>query len=97
MNIVKYEEYAEDLTRFINKHSIKSKLTEIWTSQFENNMYRKAYMFEDGAEFWEVNRVIYERAASEIKGIRFTVDVKLIEHEYWSTDDSKSRYWYEKA
>ena len=57
----------------------------------------KEYLYEDGASFWEYNRVIDATAVASVKGITFPVSVKLIEHEYWSTDNAGSKYWYEKA
>ena len=97
MTMVTYKDYSNDLAHFINKHSIKSELISVNTSGYEGGVYRKEYMFEDGASFYEVNRNIKGEANAETVGLKFKVKVDLIEHEYWSTDDSKSKYWYEKA
>lgn len=97
MTIVTYKDYSDDLKKFINKHSAKSELTEVVTSSYENGMYRKSYLYEDGSEFFEVNRTVRAKANAETVGLKFEIEVKLIEHEYWSTDESKSKYWYEKG
>ena len=97
MNIVNYTEYSNDLDKFIKKHSKKSDL-HIWTSPIENGEYRKEYLFEDGASFYEINKMNYsEQTEIEIHGIWVMVEVNMIKHEYFSTDEGISKYWYEKA
>lgn len=96
MKQVNYKEYTDDLNRFIEKHSKKYDMN-IWTSPITNGEYRKEYAFEDGNSFYEINNLNYiEEVEVEVKGIKVKVDVKLVNHEYWSSDDSTSKYWYEK-
>lgn len=99
MKTVTYKEYSDDLINFINKHSAKSELADIHTSPFQNGLYHKSYIFADGSEFTEVNRIrkVEAEAETKVANLRFTILIELVEHEYWSTDDSESKYWYEKV
>lgn len=84
--------YQNDLRSFYNKHlNVK-----VHTSSFENNEYYKTYISEDGAVFTEVNMNITEVAHATIHGLIFEVPVQLMRTEYWSTDNSKSRFVYSK-
>ena len=97
MNIVNYQTFENDLNSFISKHSKKSDL-HIWTSPLKDGEYRKEYLFEDGASFYEINRMNYsEQVEIEVHGLWMMVEVKMIRHEYFSTDEGTSKYWYEKA
>ena len=96
MRTVTYEEYRKDLNSFVDKHSRKYDY-KVYTSPFENNQYHKNYCFEDGATFTEINEMhVIETVEIEVHGLKFNVNVHLIRHEYWSTDDASSKYWYEK-
>lgn len=96
MITVSYRDYSTDLANFIKKHSKKCDY-QVYTSPFENGQYHKDYWFEDGAMFTEINEMDYEEAVEvTVHGISTVVYVKMIRHEYWSTDDATSKYWYEK-
>lgn len=58
--------------------------------------YVKEWMFWDGAQLIEVVRPVWEQAEVNVKGVKLTVDVKLVETECWNSDDAHSRKWYEK-
>lgn len=95
MKEVDYSTYERELNEFIRKHSKKSDL-HIWTSAFVNGQYHKDYLFEDGATFTEVNEHDYkEMVVVELHGKKIQTIVRMIRHEYWSTDDSESHVWYE--
>lgn len=96
MNIVNYQTYENDLNSFISKHSKKSDL-HIWTSPLTDGEYHKEYLFEDGSGFYEINNTNYkEDVEVEVHGITIKVEIKIVKHEYWSTDTSSSKIWYEK-
>ena len=96
MRTVTYEEYCKDLNSFVDKHSRKYDF-KVYTSPFENNQYRKTVCFEDGSVFTEINEMdVVEDVEVEVHGLKIKTEVHLIRHEYWSTDDSSSKYWYEK-
>lgn len=93
---VNYAEYQNDLNKFIKKHSKKSEL-HVWTSSLTNGQYHKEYLFEDGTGFYEINNMNYkEDVEVELHGITIRTTVKMVKHEYYSTDESGSKIWYEK-
>ena len=90
-------EYQKDFKAFINKYIEKYDVS-IHTSPIKDNTYRKIYTFDNGSEFYEITYLKWtERVKVEVHGIITTADVELIKHEYWSTDDSESKCWYEGA
>lgn len=90
---VTYGEYSNDLDRFILKHSKKSDV-EVYTSPYENKQYRKTWTYADG-QFVEINREVWKKELVEVYNTWIEIEVHLLEHEYWSTDNSVSKYWYE--
>lgn len=96
MRTVTYDEYSKDLKNFIDKHSKKCDW-KVYTSPLIDGQYHKNIVFEDGSEFTEINELNYSEVVEiMVHNIPATVTVDLIRHEYWSTDDSVSKYWYEK-
>ena len=94
MNTVTYEKYMNDLVKFVGKHSKKNDF-RVETSPMINDRYDKKYLFEDGSTFWEINEIITEEVEVEVHVITCKAQVELYRHEYWSTDDSSTKYWYE--
>lgn len=92
MEIVKAKQYYERLSAFINKHEI----AKVETSSFQNGQWHKDYLCEDGSFGKEINRVVYEKARVEVKGLMVTVEIKLLETEWFDTDTGKSIYMYER-
>ena len=96
MRTVTYKEYMEDLQKFIEKHSKKYDY-RVETSPFVDNRYHKEYLFEDGATFMEVNNMdVAELVEVQAHGMTFTTEIHFIKHEYWSTDDAVSKFWFER-
>lgn len=93
MKEVTYNDYTKDLEKFIAKHCKKSDL-DVYTSPYINGQYHKNYTYIDG-QFTEVNREVWEKVSINIHGQNVDVNIHAIQHEYWSTDDSGSKYWYE--
>lgn len=89
-----YEGYLNDLEKFINKHSKKADWRVI-TSPYKNGQYHKQYVFEDGAILTDVNYMEGETYPVFVEELGFTANIPVIKHEYWSTDESGSKYWYE--
>lgn len=95
MKTVTFSEYMEDLKTFIDKHSKKYDY-KVVTSPLKENRYHKEYIFEDSSFFTEINEMdVVEMVEVEVHGIKFQQDVHFIRHEYWSSDDAVSKYWYE--
>jgi len=92
MKIIKMKEYYELLQKFVNNHEVAN----VETSSMINGEWNKKYFCEDGAFGTEINRVIYEQVEVEVKGLKIKVDVKLLETEWFDTDNGASIYMYQK-
>lgn len=96
MATVNFKEYQKDLVNFCTKHNEKADCI-IYTSPMVNNSWHKEYCYSDGSTFYEINEIIEEKVEIEIHGIKANVTVKLYRTEYWSTDNSQSKFYYEKV
>ena len=92
MNIVTYNEYEEMKKKFFCKHNNDFQCDTRGNSA---EYYRKTYVFGDGAIWYEVMMKIYTGAEAEVHGIKILVEVELMQTEFWSSDDSESRYYFE--
>lgn len=92
MRIVSMKEYYETVSKFVNKHEV----AKVETSAFVNEQWYKDYLCEDGAFGKEINRTVYEKVEVEVKGLKINVDIKLLETEWFDTDNGKSIYVYQK-
>ena len=92
---VSYAEYMKDLTKFARKHNMKGECT-IYTSPMENNRYHKEYCWEDGAVWYEVTELENELKEVEAHGLKYIVEIEFWKTEYWSSEDSTSKYTYSK-
>lgn len=94
MRTVDYKTYSQEKKSFMEKHEYNYKIE---TSPMDcNGVYTKIYMFEDGAEWTEVMRPVFEKALVEVKQVKFEMLVKLLETEFFNTESSKSSYYYER-
>lgn len=94
---VSYETYRADKEAFLKKHP---DWTVDTSSMDEYGRYSKQYMSTDGAIFTEEMYPCWETAEAkvELHGVIVTLkdDIKFMRIEYYSTDDSQSRYYYER-
>lgn len=91
---VKYEEYEEDMSKFFAKHNHDFKIdTSPITSK---GTYSKTYMFSDGAVWYEHMSPVKEEVDVEVHNTKVSVKIKLLRTEYYSSENSKSKYYYEK-
>lgn len=97
MATVSYETYMADKKAFLKKHP---DWTVDTSSMDEYGRYSKQYMSTDGAIFTEEMYPCWETAEAEVElhGVKVTLkdDIKMMRTEYYSTDDSESRYYYER-
>lgn len=91
MTIVDYKTFDKDLEDFNLKHGVE----DVKTSSMKNDSYTKEYIGEDGAILYVSVRPYYETKTVEVKNIKVNVQIKLFETEYWSSDNSKSKFYYE--
>lgn len=96
MKRVTESQYYAELKAFIAKHG-KSGNWYVDTGKYDGNTYTKTYVFEDGAQFIEVNQMegAYETITPSLNGTALQIEIPVIEHEYWDTDNSSSRIWFE--
>lgn len=91
---VSYDEYIKLRKAFFKKHGLDFK---VYTSALdEYDRYHKEYVFKDNAQWCEVMGPYYETVTVNVKGVNIDVDVKLFSVEFYNTDDSSSKYYYEK-
>lgn len=97
---VRYEEYNEAKTAFISKHSKKSDWRVETSPMDQYGVYYKTYIFENGAIWYERMAPVWRKAEAEVEveGIKIKIekDVKLLETEFWNSDNATSRKYYEK-
>ena len=93
---VTYREYENQKIAFAKKHNRKAEC-KVYTSPMENNRYHKEYCWSDGHQWCEVIELVTETVEAEAHGINFNVEVELYRTEFWSTEDSRSKYLYERA
>lgn len=92
---VTYEEYEIERINFIKKNSEHE--WEVKMSPMdEYGRYSKTYIFDNGAQWFETCGPVTEIAQFEHRGMTFEAEVKMFRVEFFSTDDSKSKYYYER-
>ena len=86
--------YYDDKDWFFSKHN---KCWHVDTSPMtEDGVYMKTYVLEDDSCWYERMSPYTETTKVTIHGVEVEVEVKLQKVEYWSTDISKSRCYFEK-
>ena len=96
MTNVTFADFDREYTAFAIKHNKKSERRE-YTS-LENGIIRKMICWEDGATWYEVTDTEYSEVVEvNVHGIICHVTVQLRKTEYWSTEDSASKCFYEGA
>ena len=88
-------EYSESKAAFFRKHYGERGYRE--SGEVVGERICKSYIFEDGAEWFEITEPVYETTVVELHGIKNKVQLKFYRTEIWDTEDSKSRYLYEAA
>ncbi len=91
--VVTTKEYNKDKRDFLNRHG---DFTVHTSSLDEYNSYHKEYVCEDGAVFYEVNGPEYVTIPVTVNLVDLDIEVELFRTEYWSSDNAKSKFCYEK-
>lgn len=86
-----FKQMENEFIEFARKHN--NDFTVV-TSPMVDNCYHKNYYFADGAEWVECNDIVIEPIEAVVHGVKVVAVVKMTRCEYWSTDDSKSKYVY---
>lgn len=92
MQIVRSAEYEEMKKSFFRRHKGDFQC-DTRGSSAEN--YNKTYSFKDGASWYEVmtRETVTDRV--EIKFYNVPVSVDMMKIEFWNSDDSSSKVYYE--
>ena len=92
--IVTYDTYIAEKNAFFAKHKHDF---ECDTSPLdEYNCYHKTYIFADHAVWYECFTPCYVKYTAEVNKVKIDGEIKMLETEYWSTDNAKSHKYYEK-
>lgn len=91
--LVNYNTYNEEKKAFFKKHHNLNCET---SSMDCFGRTHKMYIFEDGSKWYEIISPEHISQEVKIKTCKITVEVKRLKTEFWSTDDSFSKYYYEK-
>lgn len=94
MRVVDYKTYTEEKKNFMEAHDYNYTIET--SPMAADGTYHKIYMFEDGAEWTEVMRPSFETAEVEIKKVKCSMVVKMLETEYFHTGNGTSSYYYER-
>lgn len=92
MNIVTFNEYENDKLEFFNKHYRDFTCDTIGNSA---EYYTKTYMFNDGAVWYEVSRMVEVEEIVNVHKCDVKVRIDMLQTEYWSNDKSESKFYYE--
>lgn len=94
MATVTYREYNSEKTAFFEKHGYDYKIDT--TSMDEYGRYGKTYTFEDGATWYEAMGPSYEQVVVEVRLVKIPMSIKMFCTEYWNSENSASKCYYEK-
>lgn len=95
---VSYTTYRYEKDMFFKRHKHNF---ECETSQMdEYGMYHKTYVFKDGAVWYETMFPEYVKQELEIEiklaKVKTEIEVKMFVTEFWNTDNSEIKKYYEK-
>ena len=93
MNVIRSNEYEQIRTDFFNKHHNDFKLK---TTGDTAEYYNKTYAFEDGAVWYEVMTKQFIEETVQVKLVPVTIVISMMQTEFWSTDESISRFYFEQ-
>lgn len=86
-----YNELKKD---FFKKHHNDFRIDTGMLNEYDG--WNKTYIFEDGAAWYEVYSKVVEPIEVEVRYCKVRGVATLLKTEFWSSDDSKSRYYYEE-
>ena len=92
--VVNYNEYNKTKQEFFKEH--KNDFSCETSPMDEYGRYHKEYVFEDGSIWYEVMSTEYVTETVEIKKCEISLKIKMFRTEFWSTDNSESKYYYEQ-
>lgn len=94
MTIVNWREYTKAKKDFMWKHDNDFRVET--SPMDEYGRYYKTYICADGALWYEIMTPTYETGTAFIRGCEVKVEIKMLRTEFYSSDDSESKYYYER-
>ena len=93
--VVRVEQYESDKQEFFMAHKNDFHLSRHGNSAED---YQKVYSFSDGSTWYEsmTRETVEELVYFETCKCNIKVRIDVMKVEYWSTDDSKSKCYYEQ-
>lgn len=91
---VTYTEYRHDKDVFFRKH--RNDFDCETSPMDEYGRYHKTYTFKDGAIWYETMFPEYVKQNVEIKLCNVEIEIKMFVTEFWNTDKSETKRYYEK-
>ena len=96
MTTTTFAEFDKEYTAFAIKHNKKAERREY--TELTDGVIHKMVCWSDGATWYEVTETKYsEQVEVEVHGINVNVNIPMRRTEYWNTEDSRSKYFYERA
>lgn len=92
---VTVREYLKEQAEFINKHSVNGSC-EVHTKHLECGGYSRKAQWQDGAFWIETTMPVIETKTIEAHGIVVKANVKLWRTEYWSSESTDVKCFYEQ-
>ena len=89
------KEYNDQKVAFFKKHCDDRGAIE--SGHTEGETIYKTLSFRDGHHWEEISAPVYETVEIEKHGIKLVMRVKFYRTEFWDSENSTSRYLYEKA
>ena len=89
-----YNEYTKQKIDFFLKHSKDTGDVKEYDNFTENGVMKKEFSFSDGACWFECMDRVLETGETVIRGCKIPVKAELFRVEFWSTDNSRSQYYY---
>jgi hypothetical protein len=94
MKEVTYEIYNDDKSFFFEKHGFDFNVT---TSPMEaGGTYYKTYLFEDGSVWYERMSHYVTNENVTVHNVQLEVKIELQRIDYWSSDISRERTYFER-
>lgn len=90
-----YEEYTKQKRDFFIKHTCDTDNVEEWNNPSDHGTLMKRFVFGDGACWFECSDRVFETGTVHLHGYEIHRKVEFFRTEFWSTDNSRSQYYYE--
>ena len=92
--VVNVRTYEYEKKNFFEKHNYDFHCET--SSMDEYGRYHKEYIFEDGSIWYEVMGPVFVSQEVTVKECTMNVEFKMFQTEFWNSENSNSKFYYEK-